>query len=263
NRGIGRAICEVILSRKDPGPLTLFATSRKGEDLAFNSSRSDLKVVYPKLDISCQDSIHAFKDIIKSHTDTIDVLINNGGINVDRQYNLENAKKTLDVNYRGTLQMCQFFLPHLAKTGRIVNLASIASNLKIYSPEIQARFREAKTLGDLEQIAQDYLTAVRDGTEESSGFGATGRSYCVSKALVRAFTKILSRHHQQGLINCCCPGWVSTDMGVIVGKRPPKTPEQGAMIPVHLAFDDIGDVTGEYFANDSVRSKGLGKVQAF
>ena len=50
-------------------------------------------------------------------------------------------------------------------------------------------------------------------------------------------------------------------MGRIVGNKPPKTPEQGARIPVHLAFDEIDDVTGRYWANDSIRGKEEGKVQ--
>ena len=53
-------------------------------------------------------------------------------------------------------------------------------------------------------------------------------------------------------------------MGRLVGSRsvqPPKTPEQGAAIPVRLAFEDLGGVTGQYWANSSIRSKGEGEVQ--
>lgn len=55
-------------------------------------------------------------------------------------------------------------------------------------------------------------------------------------------------------------------MGALVGTqktKPPKSPEEGATIPVRLALDDIGNVTGQYFANESVRSKGAGEVQDF
>lgn len=53
-------------------------------------------------------------------------------------------------------------------------------------------------------------------------------------------------------------------MGQLVGTQktqPPKTPEEGARIPVRLALDDIGNVTGKYWANESVRSKDAGEVQ--
>lgn len=159
--------------------------------------------------------------------------------------------------------MCQAFLPHLTPTGRIVNLVSVASQIKSYSPEIQDRFRSpSTTLEDLEHLAQAFQHAVETRTEVSAGFGEPTRSYSVSKALMRAATAILSRSRTSAsqLVNCCCPGWVRTDMGALIG-RPPKTPEEGSLIPVRLAFDDIGDVSGEYWANDSVRSREAGKVQ--
>ena len=49
-------------------------------------------------------------------------------------------------------------------------------------------------------------------------------------------------------------------MGVLIGHAP-KTPEDGAKIPVRLAFGDIGGATGKYWANASVRNKGEGEVQ--
>ena len=52
--------------------------------------------------------------------------------------------------------MCQTFLPQLSNTGRIVSLSSVASNIDIYSEEVKKRFRTAKTLEELEQIAQEF-----------------------------------------------------------------------------------------------------------
>lgn len=107
--------------------------------------------------------------------------------------------------------------------------------------------------------------AVKDGREAEAGFFGPGRSYSVSKACMNALTAAFSRTHKTGLtINACCPGWINTDMGLLVASRktqPPKTPQEGASIPVRLALDDIGGVTGKYWANSSVRSRGLGEVQ--
>ena len=208
------------------------------------------------------------------------MLINNAGVNLDNEYSAANAQKTMDVNYTAmldvsatlhpitwsslliTLQMCQTFIPLLSKNGRIVNLSSIASQLKFYSPEIQARFRDphanVETLND---IAKDFVRSVEERNEEESGFGTPKRSYSVSKALVTALTAMLARQHPGLSINCCCPGWVATDMGQLVGSRPPKKPEDGATIPLRLAFGVVGDVTGKYWANSSIRGKGDGEVQ--
>jgi carbonyl reductase 1 len=78
------------------------------------------------------------------------------------------------------LQMCQTFIPLLSKNGRIVNMSSIASQLKAYSPEIQARFRDPHaTVETLNDIAHDFLRSVEQGNEDASGFGTPRRSYSV------------------------------------------------------------------------------------
>lgn len=97
-------------------------------------------------------------------------------------------------------------------------------------------------------------------------------------------TAVLAREHPGLTINACCPGWVDTDMGNLLG-RPPKTlgtwnllmrwqgmqlitieltVADGAKIPIRLGFGDIdGGVTGRYWGNPSVRDKGDGQVQAW
>jgi carbonyl reductase 1 len=39
--------------------------------------------------------------------------------------------------------------------------------------------------------------------------------------------------------------------------------DEGATIPLRLAFGDIDGVSGRYWANDSVAGKGDGRVQPF
>jgi carbonyl reductase 1 len=48
-------------------------------------------------------------------------------------------------------------------------------------------------------------------------------TYFTSKAALNAGTRILARENPQLFINCCCPGWVSTDLGAQAGSAP-KTP---------------------------------------
>ncbi|KAK3067139.1 hypothetical protein LTR53_016166 [Teratosphaeriaceae sp. CCFEE 6253] len=265
NRGIGRAICDSILTKPNIAPLKLFAASRSGDNLGLTSSEGgDRQVLYPKLDITDHASIAAFAGEVKRHGE-VDVLINNAGVNLDNQYGLENARRTLDVNYRGTVEMCRTFIPLLAPNGRIVNLSSVGSLLKPYSAALQARFRHPQnSFADLDALADEFLQTIPARSESSSGFGGPGRSYSVSKALLNAATFLLARENPSYLINCCCPGWIATDMGRLVGSRtvqPPKTPEEGARIPVRLALGGLGGVTGRYWANDSIRGKGEGSVQ--
>lgn len=62
-------------------------------------------MLYPKLDISDQDSIKGFAGEVKQQHGSVDVLINNAGVNLDADYGYENARRTFDVNYWGTLEV--------------------------------------------------------------------------------------------------------------------------------------------------------------
>ncbi|KAH8082353.1 hypothetical protein HD553DRAFT_71696 [Filobasidium floriforme] len=257
NRGIGTAICDGILSASTPKPVVLYACSRAGKDLGLKG-----KVEYPKLDITDKTQIQALVDKIKQDQGGVDVLINNAGVNLDDDYSLETAKQTLETNYRGTLEMCRSFLPLLKdrQGSRIVNLSSVASQLNHYSPEIQERFRSVKTLEEVQGLADEYLSAVEANKVKESGWGRPQLAYSVSKALMNGFTQVLAKENSEVLINACCPGWVSSDMGHLIGK-PPKSLEEGARVPLNIALKDIGGTTGKYWANSSVSGTGEGQVQ--
>lgn len=154
--------------------------------------------------------------------------------------------------------MCQSFMPLLSEGGRIVNVSSTASSLGNYSKAIQQRFRNPKmTLEDLEGMMQEYQTCADTGTERQNGWPQL--AYGVSKACVNALTAILARENPGLTINACCPGWVATDMGSLVG-TPTKTPEEGSRIPIRLGFKDIGGITGRYWGNPSVSDTREGQV---
>ncbi|KAK6433109.1 hypothetical protein LTR95_010716 [Oleoguttula sp. CCFEE 5521] len=262
NRGIGLAICKRILTTQPSiSPLKLFAASRAGVDLGLQFNHATRSVIYPKLDISDKKSVRDFAEEVSQYG-SVDVLINNAGVNLDNEYNYENAKKTIDVNYNATVDMCQIFIPLLSTHGRIVNLSSVASSLPPYPEPTRAKFRDpTNNLETLSDMADAFLASVKSSSEQSAGFGPPNRSYSVSKSLLNAATAVLARQTPGLVINACCPGWVATDMGVLVGAKPPKTPEQGASVPLNLAFGELGGVTGRYWANSSIRGKGEGEVQ--
>lgn len=92
--------------------MKLFATSRNPKQftpLQF-SSKHDVEIIYPQLDIANLDSIRALEQQLKQHGDHVDVLINNAGINLDARYGPETAKQTLDTNYFGVLEVCYTLL---------------------------------------------------------------------------------------------------------------------------------------------------------
>lgn len=149
--------------------------------------------------------------------------------------------------------MCQTFIPILRKNGRIVNVSSIGSTLKLYSDDLKKRFRSSElTLQALEDMIvsyqvccnqrsirqrtlKEYQACVDHSTESQNGWPVNRQSYSVSKASINALTAILARENPEVFINACCPGWVSTDMGKMVGtptKHPGKTELEFAWLSI-------------------------------
>ena len=189
------------------------------------------------------------------------MLVNNAGTNDTGDWQVP-APEVVAVNYGGTKDACLTFLPLMAKTpgSRIVNVSSVGSKLHHYSNEIKATFRDPKlTLPRLDDLAKSYCDAVGAGKAKGQGFG-DANGYAVSKACINSLTAILAREYDgKVVVNCCCPGWVDTDMGSIMG-QPPKKPEEGARIPFRLATGDLGGVTGKYWENPSISGTGEGQV---
>lgn len=257
NRGIGRAICE-FLAQDQTSPLVLYAASRAGTPPEFSSPTVDVRPA--RLSLTDPSSINSLAAAIQAEHGGCDVVINNAGVYYYREkITTQQRRETFDANYRGTLRVCQAFIPIMRPGGRIVNLSSQSGQLHYFAPELRQRFLEPDlTLAQLSDLVAEYNDAAAQGQEVARGWPSM--AYFTSKAALNAGTRILARENPHLFINCCCPGWVSTDLGSQAGP-PPKTPEEGARVPLHLAFGDIGNVTGRYWANDSVSGKGTGKVQ--
>ncbi|SPQ27336.1 cd6e152d-2084-4af4-8739-efc4f9c89202 [Thermothielavioides terrestris] len=262
NRGIGLAILRQLAS-DSAGPLVVYASTRAGtlpEGVA-EECQPHVKILPVRLSLRDPSSIDALASRVAKEQAAVDVLINNAGVYYYRE-RISDAERadTLETNYWGTLRMCQAFLPILRNPGgRIVNVSSQAGRLRWLAPHLRPRFLARDlTLDELDGLVREYDAAAARGGEVKAGWPPM--AYSVSKAAVNAFTRILAREHPGLLINSCCPGWVKTDLGAQAGP-PPKTPEEGARIPLHLAFGEIGETSGQYWANDSTGDSGIGKVQ--
>ncbi|KAJ6189137.1 hypothetical protein N7519_004045 [Penicillium mononematosum] len=263
NRGIGRAICAALVQQCS-GPLVLYAASRAGTFFDFTGLTIPPAVkIYPaRLSLIDQTNITALSTMVSKEHQGCDILINNAGLYYFQE-NITAAQRqeTLDVNYRGTLNVCQAFLPIMRRNGRIVNVSSQSGQLKYFDLRLQKRFLDPDlTLTKLDALVNEYSRSADQHTATASGWPPL--AYFTSKAALNAATRILARKNPHLLINCCCPGWVGTSLGAQAG-QPPKSIDEGARIPVRLAIGDIGNISGRYWANDSVASTGHGKVQNF
>ncbi|KAJ9660961.1 hypothetical protein H2201_006689 [Coniosporium apollinis] len=273
NKGIGLAIVRQLAlqypkSAYNNGPLLIYLTARdksRGEEalknihndaelkkakaLAADGGLTDVK--FHELDIDSTDSIRSFASFLKKeHPQGVDFVINNAAIAMTG-FDSNIVKKTLQVNYYGTLEATQDFLPLIRDGGRLVNVASMSGHLSKYSPAIRERFLSAKSVPEITKLMEDFKAAVAAGNEKQQGWPSA--AYAVSKAGIIGMTRAVAEEEKgrgRGvLVNSCCPGYVKTDMTRGGGA---KTPDQGAQTPVMLAIGDIGGKTGLFWQNEKV-----------
>ena len=132
---------------------------------------------------------------------------------------------------------------------RIVNMASLTGKLNKYSAELTRQFRAAQTVEQANALMRRYLDSLRRGTLIEDGWPPDS-PYAVSKAGVVALTRALARERagdgRDVLVNCCCPGYVKTDL---TGGRGRRSPDEGAATPVMLALDDLRGRSGGFWTN--------------
>jgi short-subunit dehydrogenase len=126
NRGIGRAFVERFASS---GARRVYAGARDASSLNALVAQYPGKVVAIQLDVTDRGSIAA----AAAAASDINVLINNAGTayagGITSREHLGDARREMEVNYFGVLEMSRAFSPILAKNApsAIVNILSIAS----------------------------------------------------------------------------------------------------------------------------------------
>jgi len=122
NRGIGRSLLEALLTR---GVRKVYATARNPEALG---ALRDERVVSLRLDLTDVDQIRAAADAASD----VELVFNNAGVTLARGIAdstvLDQARREMEVNYFGPLQLLQRLAPTLARNGggAVVNVGSLA-----------------------------------------------------------------------------------------------------------------------------------------
>ncbi len=173
------------------------------------------------LDVTKQDTIDAAKGLIEKEYGSLDVLINNAGISLEKgalPSRLEPAvlKETFETNFFGLFAVTRAMIPLLKKSpaGRIVNISS--------------------SLGSLELNSRP----------ESSSLLAL--AYNSSKTAVNALTVQFAREFKNTPLkfNAAAPGYTATDLNAFRGTR---TVQQAAAVILRLATLDENGPTGGFF----------------
>lgn len=126
NRGIGHSYIEALKQR---GAKKIYATARDPDSIPSTGNNIEKHA----LDITDRKAV----ETLAAKLGDVDLLINNAGINrmsaLVASNNLEAARDEIEVNYLGTLSMCQAFAPVLKANGggAIINMLSILSRVNL------------------------------------------------------------------------------------------------------------------------------------
>jgi NAD(P)-dependent dehydrogenase (short-subunit alcohol dehydrogenase family) len=160
NRGIGRALTEALLAR---GVRKIYATARHPESLRV---LRDERVVPLRLDMTDADQIRAAADAAPD----VELVFNNAGVllggGLAESTTLDQARREMEVNYFGPLQLLQRLAPTLARDGggAIVNIGSAAGLTSV--PFFPTYSASKAALHSLTQAARILL-----GAQGTSVFG--------------------------------------------------------------------------------------------
>ncbi|STX51236.1 oxidoreductase [Legionella busanensis] len=153
----------------------------KGWEVIGTSTTGHCKFKHPGLTIYALNlaNSQSIKHFV-NQLDSIDVLINNAAVLLDHwqevKVNLDELKKTFDINVFGTIELTESCLKKINKPGQIINIASgwgaFSSNDSSHAP-----------------------------------------SYKLSKVCLNMYTKLLAERLSNIIISSFDPGWVKTDMG--------------------------------------------------
>jgi len=212
DRGLGFALCAGLLKEG----WQVFA----GQYLPEWYELADLKDQYPEslhiipLDVSSMKSVKTAVETVKKHTDHLDVLISNAGVNSETIYptirepqNYEEMHRLYDVNTLGALRVVEAFLPLMERGQK--RLCFISS--------------EAGSIG----MAQ-----------RTSWFG-----YCMSKAALNMGVKILFNDlHPAGYtFRVYHPGWVRSYMHGEKNMEATFEPEEAASLALPILLNEQKD----------------------
>lgn len=225
-KGIGKAIAINMAKRG----ADLILTDILEDELSVTAKEVadwGVKVKTLCLDIADENAVHLAVEKCIEEFGKIDILINNAGIYVGRDFVTSTSdewKKTIDVNILGTMYPTHALLPHMIKNGygRIVNIGSVAG---VYGVS--------------------YFV-----------------DYSMTKGAIISFTKALAKLvSDKGItVNCVSPGSIDVTGGnnpmlehSFMGRA--GTPDELANAVLFVASDEASYISGQNYIVDGCRKK--------
>jgi carbonyl reductase 1 len=235
NKGVGYGIAS-ILAQQGLQVIVAARNDQLGKAAADKiKQETGGQAVFRRLDITDKNSIQEFAANLRDDYGGLTILVNNAGFAYKGDaFGADEAQQTIDVNYFGTKAVCEALVPLLTQNGRIVNVSSRSGLLnKVPNAELRQRCLTASSTQQLDELAQQYVQAIRDGSWKKEGWPST--MYGFSKILCTHYSRVLAEQLKPKhiMVNAICPGYVNTDM---TSGRGTKTIYEGADTPAWLAL---------------------------
>lgn len=138
------------------------------------------------MDIADDSSINAFVSWLHTEYGRVSILVNNAGMAYKGStFGADEAATTLCTNFTGTAKLCEALTPILVQTqekthgsgqgcARVVVVSSRAGLTGIVrDPKLQNKFKEARSLQDLQALADGFVDGIKRGQHRQEGYPDT------------------------------------------------------------------------------------------
>lgn len=213
NRGIGKEVARQLVAKGHTVILTC-RSLEQGQAAAEGMVDGAGTIDVLQLDVTDPASIHRAMETVKERFGRLDVLVNNAGIDYDRdqsvmEADMDRVRRIMDTNVIGVWEVTRAFHPLLRQSDhpRIVNVSSESGS----------------------------ITAI----------DAWAPGYATSKAALNGLTAIMAHEFASDgiLVNAVCPGWIATEMG---GPGGGPLPPGGASVVWAVELPKDGPTGGFY-----------------